>query len=95
VTGKADQLLQTVSAGRRSGIPARRDGVDFKEPRYQRDYGDACVAFTVGMTYQVSDTDIRRREMRRNILRHALLSFLFGAVILAASVNVVAGFSNT
>jgi uncharacterized membrane protein len=47
------------------------------------------------MTYQVSDTDIRRREMRRSILRHALLSFRFGAVILAASVNVIAGLLNT
>jgi uncharacterized membrane protein len=29
--------------------------------------------------------------MRRNVLRHALISFLFGAVILATTVNVVAG----
>jgi uncharacterized membrane protein len=71
-------------------------GIDFKTPDYHPDYHDfAYVAFTVGMTYQVSDTDVQRREMRRTILRHALLSFLFGAVILAASVNVIAGLLNT
>ena len=71
-------------------------GIDFKTQGYHPDYRDfAYVAFTVGMTYQVSDTDVQRREMRRTILRHALLSFLFGAVILAASVNVIAGLLNT
>jgi uncharacterized membrane protein len=71
-------------------------GVDFKIPgRYEPDYHDfAYVAFTVGMTYQVSDTDIQSRTMRRAVLRHALLSFLFGAVILAAAVNVIAGLLN-
>lgn len=68
-------------------------GIDFKSKGAERpDYLDfAYTAFTVGMTFQVSDTDITRREMRRNVLRHALISFLFGAVILATTVNVVAG----
>jgi uncharacterized membrane protein len=46
------------------------------------------------MTFQVSDTDITQQRMRRAVLRHALLSFLFGSVILAATVNVVAGLLN-
>ncbi len=54
------------------------------------DYADfAYVAFTVGMTFQVSDTDISKRPLRRAILRHALLSYLFGAVILAVTINVL------
>jgi uncharacterized membrane protein len=55
-------------------------------------YADfAYLAFTIGMTYQVSDTALRTTAMRKVALRHALLSYLFGAVILAAMINVVAG----
>jgi len=46
------------------------------------------------MTFQVSDTAITQRAMRRTVLRHALLSFLFGAVILATTVNIVASLLN-
>jgi uncharacterized membrane protein len=71
-------------------------GIDFKSKGMERpDYLDfAYTAFTVGMTFQVSDTDITRREMRRQVLRHALVSFLFGAVILATTVNVIASLLN-
>jgi uncharacterized membrane protein len=67
-------------------------GVDFNQ-KNDPDYGDfAYLAFTLGMTYQVSDTSITSREIRRTALRHALLSYLFGAVILATVINLVAGF---
>jgi len=71
-------------------------GIDFKSKGVERpDYLDfAYTAFTVGMTFQVSDTDITRREMRRQVLRHALISFLFGAVIVATTVNVIASLLN-
>jgi uncharacterized membrane protein len=67
-------------------------GIDFKEVReYTPDYRDfAYVAFTVGMTFQVSDTDIQIRVIRRTVLTQALLSYLFGAVILAVTINVIA-----
>lgn len=67
-------------------------GIDFKAEReYGPDYRDfAYVAFTVGMTFQVSDTDIQIRVIRRTVMTHALLSYLFGAVILAVTVNVIA-----
>lgn len=67
-------------------------GIDFKAgPDYQPDYRDfAYVAFTVGMTWQVSDTDITSRRIRRTVLAHALFAYLFGAGLLAASINVVA-----
>lgn len=70
---------------------ARGGGVDFNgedEPDY-RDF--AYLAFTIGMTFQVSDTAVTTRAMRRTVLRHALLSYLFGVVIIAATINVVAG----
>ena len=66
-------------------------GIDFKNQQAAPDYQDfAYVAFTVGMTFQVSDTDIQHRDVRRSVLRHALLSFLFDAVILAVTINVIA-----
>ena len=67
-------------------------GIDFKStPDFTPDYRDfAYVAFTVGMTWQVSDTDIQIQRIRRTVMVHALFSYLFGAVILAASINVVA-----
>jgi uncharacterized membrane protein len=70
-------------------------GVDFNEPDHSPDYQDfAYVAFTVGMTFQVSDTNITSHAMRNTVLRHALLSYLFGAVIVAMAINVVAGLLN-
>ena len=70
-------------------------GIDFKTKHEQPDYQDfGYVAFTVGMTFQVSDTDIQARRTRRTVLRHALLAYLFGAVILAVVVNVIASLLN-
>jgi len=64
-------------------------GVDFGDgaPDY-RDF--AYLAVTIGMTFQVSDTDLTDKIMRRTALRHALLSYVFGAVIGAVTINVVA-----
>lgn len=66
-------------------------GVDFNQDD-DPTYGDfAYLSFTLGMTYQVSDTALRSREFRVTALRHTLLSYLFGAVILATVINLVAG----
>ena len=67
-------------------------GIDFKiGPDYEPDYRDfAYVAFGIGMTFQVADTDINDRGIRHTILRHSLLAYLFGAVILAVTINIVA-----
>jgi uncharacterized membrane protein len=64
-------------------------GIDFNENEgYRPDYGDfAYLAFTLGMTYQVSDTDLTDRQIRMAALRHALLSFLLGAIVLAIVIN--------
>jgi uncharacterized membrane protein len=66
-------------------------GVDFNQDD-EPDYGDfAYLAFTLGMTYQVSDTALGSRAFRMTALRQSLLSYLFGAVILATVINLVAG----
>lgn len=66
-------------------------GIDFNgddAPRYS-DF--AYVAFTIGMTFQVSDTELTTKAVRNAALRQALLAYLFGAVIVAMTINVVAG----
>jgi uncharacterized membrane protein len=69
-------------------------GIDFneEEPPDYRDF--AYVALTVGMTFQVSDTNLTAKEIRRTATRHALLSFVFGAVVLAITINIVASLLN-
>jgi uncharacterized membrane protein len=65
-------------------------GIAFNEDE-PPDYHDfAYLAFTIGMTFQVSDTDLSLKKMRRTALRHALLSFVFVAVIGALAINSVA-----
>jgi uncharacterized membrane protein len=70
-------------------------GIDFnqQDPPCYRDF--AYVALTLGMTYQVSDTSLQSTDMRSTALKHALLSYLFGAVILAAAINLVAGLGSS
>jgi uncharacterized membrane protein len=56
------------------------------------DYSDfAYLALTIGMTFQVSDTPLTAKRLRRVALHHALLSYLYGAVIVAIMVNSVGG----
>jgi uncharacterized membrane protein len=66
-------------------------GVDFNEDD-KPTYADfAYLAFTIGMTYQVSDTNLTTKVVRHTALRHALMSYLLGTVIIAATINVAAG----
>jgi uncharacterized membrane protein len=70
-------------------------GIDFNQPE-PPDYGDfAYVAFSIGMTFQVSDTSLTTRDIRRTVLRHALLSYLFGTGVLATTINLVASLSSS
>ena len=50
------------------------------------------LALTVGMTCQVSDVTTDSAAMRRLVVLHGLVAFLFNAVIVAAVVNIAAGF---
>lgn len=66
-------------------------GVEFPstpEPCY-KDF--AYLAFTIGMTFQVSDTGFQTTDFRRTALRHSLISYLFGTVIVATTINLIAG----
>ena len=79
----ADQNFRSERGGIEFG-----DGDGKERPGY-RDF--AYVAFTIGMCYQVSDTTLRDPRIRRTVLGHAVLSYLFGVVIVAGSVNLISG----
>jgi uncharacterized membrane protein len=68
-------------------------GFDFEDgaPDY-RDF--AYTAFTIGMTYQVSDTTVTQKRLRRVVVRHAILSFVFGTTIIAVAISAVANLVN-
>jgi uncharacterized membrane protein len=69
-------------------------GIGFDDPTgsWRPAYRDfAYVAFTIGMTYQVSDTNLRNPMIRRTVLGHAVLSYVFGVVIVGGSVSLITG----
>jgi uncharacterized membrane protein len=56
------------------------------------DYFDfAYFSFVIGMTWQVSDVQITSKRLRRIVLFHALLSFLYNTVIVALTINIISG----
>jgi len=68
-----------------------KQGVNFNDPEPPNYQDFAYLAFTVGMTFQVSDTNITTRNMRRLVWQHGLLSYVFGTVIIAVTINGLAG----
>lgn len=68
-----------------------KEGIDFNEEGLPRYMDFAYLAFTVGMTFQVSDTDLKTDAIRTTVLRQALLSYLLGAIVVATTINLVAG----
>lgn len=56
------------------------------------DYWDFLYfAFTAGMSFAVSDVDVTRGAVRRIVVLHSVLSFVFNIGVLAFSINVLAG----
>ena len=55
------------------------------------DYWDfTYFAFTIGMCAQVSDVTVSSKSIRRTVLAHSVISFLFNAALLALTVNIAA-----
>lgn len=64
-------------------------GLDFPDEE-KPDYLDfAYFSFVVGMTFQVSDVQIKSKRLRRLCLLHAIISFVFNTVIIALSISVI------
>jgi uncharacterized membrane protein len=65
--------------------------LDFPQEN-QPDYGDFLYfSFVIGMTCQVADVEITSRATRQLALVHGVLTFFFNTVILAISINIIAG----
>jgi uncharacterized membrane protein len=69
-------------------------GIDFNtdEPPCYVDF--AYVAFSLGMTFQISDTNLLSSAFRATALRHALLSYVFGTVVVATTINLAVNLSS-
>jgi len=65
--------------------------IDFKHDHVPEYTDFAYLAFTIGMTYQVADTDLIGSAFRKTVLRHSILSYVFGTVIIATTVSLIAG----
>jgi uncharacterized membrane protein len=89
-------VIQTIYILRYGDLYYRGEigGIDFNtlDPPDYHDF--IYLAFTIGMTFQVSDTNLQSNRMRRTAIRHATLSFIFVAVLLAVTINVVASLLN-
>ena len=87
-------LIHTVYTLRYARYYYERDGTNTVvfEKDHDPTYSDfAYLAFTLGMTFQVSDTNIVGTKYRKTVLRHVLLSYIFGTVILATTVSLLSG----
>ncbi|GAA5018940.1 hypothetical protein GCM10023258_06080 [Terrabacter aeriphilus] len=65
--------------------------IDFNQDEDPTFSDFAYFSFNLGMAYQVSDTDLRTSDVRRVVLGHALLAYLYGTVVIASAINLVAG----
>jgi uncharacterized membrane protein len=66
-------------------------GLDFPG-RAEPDYWDFLYfSFVIGMTFQVSDVQIENHRLRRIALAHGVLAFFFNVVVLALTINIIAG----
>ncbi|MEO7753186.1 MAG: DUF1345 domain-containing protein [Terracoccus sp.] len=65
--------------------------IDFNQDEDPTFSDFAYFSFNLGMAYQVSDTDLRSSAIRKVVLGHTLLAYVYGTVVIAASINLVAG----
>lgn len=66
-------------------------GIDFHQNEDPSYVDFAYFSVGLGMTYQVADTDVGSTAIRRIVIAQTMLAYLFGAVILATVINLVAG----
>ena len=69
-------------------------GIDFNTAEPPRYVDFAYVAFSLGMTFQISDTNLLTSAFRATALRHALLSYVFGTVVVATTINLAVSLSS-
>ena len=81
--------IHPFNAGDDKGNPRAAHGLKFPEPIGEPIYWDFLYfSFTIGVAAQTADVAISSRYMRKLVLLHAVLSFLFNTTILALAINV-------
>ncbi|MEO8165175.1 MAG: DUF1345 domain-containing protein [Betaproteobacteria bacterium] len=78
-------------SGERKGAGATNRGLTFPGESMPTYMDFVYFAFTIGMTFQVSDVQITDPDMRRLALTHGIISFFYATGILALTINIVAG----
>jgi uncharacterized membrane protein len=68
-----------------------RGGLQFPGTEEPADIDFAYFAFTIGMCFQVSDVVVTSTRVRRAVLLHAVISFVYNTTILALALNLVFG----
>ncbi len=68
-------------------------GLEFPEEPHPRFLDFAYFSFVIGMTFQVSDVAVSSSRLRKVVLLHGLLSFGFNTIIVALTINLIAGLS--
>ena len=69
-------------------------GVEFNQDEPPKYTDFAYLGFTLGMTFQVSDTNLTTTQIRTEALKQGILGYVFSTVILAATINLVIGLAN-
>ena len=87
-------MLQTIYTLRYAAVHYGSDppeGIYFntEDPPQYLDF--AYLAFTIGMSYAASDEAVTSTEIRRIVLGHSLLSFVFGTGIVATTISLIVG----
>ena len=73
-------------------LEGRQGGLNFSGSPDNPDYSDFIYfAYTLGMTFQTSDTGVEARHMRQVVTLHCLAAFVFNIGILAFSINTLGG----
>lgn len=74
--------------------PDSAEVLEFPETKDPDFIDFAYFSFVLGMTFQVSDISIHSKKVRKWVLLHSLISFAYNAIIIALSINVIAGLSS-
>jgi uncharacterized membrane protein len=72
--------------------PKERRVLQFPNHEEHPDYWDFLYfSFTIAVAMQTSDVAVMSRQVRKTVLAHSVLSFIFNAAILGFSINIAAG----
>jgi uncharacterized membrane protein len=70
-------------------------GLEFPNDDRPEYFDFAYFSFVLGMTFQVSDVQITSKKLRKTAMLHGLLSFGFNTIMIALTINVIAGFGQS